>query len=165
MDLSPCSLWSNRFCRVICLGVCFKNTFVVVKSRKYSSGGLSLAGLSVSVGGPPVYLVFPLPCPGFCHMPWRWCPMSAKGPNRVPPCPRCSEGLPRPSAGSLPGGHLQISHHLPGLPDDEEARAAGGGFRVRQAAQEHHLAQLQLHGAAAAVRVSGAHHILRRRGC
>lgn len=93
------------------------------------------------------------------HCQW-WCLKSAKGSNRVTPalCPRCREGLPRASAGSLPGGHLQVSHHLPGLPDDEETREAGGSLRVRQAAPEHHLAQLQLHGAAAAVRIPGAHH-------
>uniref|UniRef100_A0A8B9QV44 Dual specificity phosphatase 4 n=1 Tax=Anas platyrhynchos TaxID=8839 RepID=A0A8B9QV44_ANAPL len=77
------------------------------------------------------------------------------------PC-RLGEGVLRPGPRPLPGWHLPLGHHLPGLPDDEEARQAGGGLRIRQAAPQHHLPQLQLHGAAAAVRVSGLGHLLRR---
>lgn len=77
---------------------------------------------------------------------------------------RLSEGVLWPCPGALPGWHLPLGHHLFGIPDDEEACQARGGLRVCQAAPEHHLPQLQLHGAAAAVRVAGVGHFVRSGG-
>lgn len=77
---------------------------------------------------------------------------------------RFGKRLERTRPRALPGGHLAFGHYLPGIPDEEEAGAAGRGLRVRPAAAQHHLAQLQLYGAAAAVRVSGSDYVLRGGG-
>lgn len=65
---------------------------------------------------------------------------------------RLGEAQRRPGAGALPGGHLALRHHLPGLPHAHATRQAGRGLRLRQAAAPSHLAQPGLHGPAAAVR-------------
>lgn len=65
---------------------------------------------------------------------------------------RLSETERRPGAGALPGGHLPLCHNLPGLPHAHEARQAGRGLRLREAAAPSHLAQPGLHGPAATIR-------------
>lgn len=65
---------------------------------------------------------------------------------------RLGETERRPGAGALPGRHLPLRHHLPGLPHAHAPRQAGRGLRLREAAAPSHLAQPGLHGPAAAVR-------------
>lgn len=77
---------------------------------------------------------------------------------------RFNTGFKWASAGALSSRHLPLCHHLPGLPDEEEAGTFGRGVRVRAPAPQHHLAQFQLHGPAAAVRVAAPRHLVRRRG-
>lgn len=72
--------------------------------------------------------------------------------NIVIPHHRLSETERRPGAGALPGRHLPLRHHLPGLPNAHATRQAGRGLRLREAAAPSHLAQPGLHGPAAAVR-------------
>lgn len=61
-------------------------------------------------------------------------------------------------AGPLRGGHLSLPHHLHGLHHADAAAEARGCLRHHQAAAPPHLAQLQLHEPAAAVRVGGSVH-------
>uniref|UniRef100_A0A5F5PMC8 protein-tyrosine-phosphatase n=1 Tax=Equus caballus TaxID=9796 RepID=A0A5F5PMC8_HORSE len=58
-----------------------------------------------------------------------FCPPSCLTPLPHFPCRLCEEQR-RPGAGTLPGGHLALRHHLPGLPDTEPPRAAGRGLRL-----------------------------------
>ena len=76
---------------------------------------------------------------------------------------RFSTRLQWAGAGPLSSRHLPLSHHLPGLPDEEEACAPGRSLWVCAQASQHHLPQLQLHGPAAAVRVAAPRHLVRRR--
>lgn len=71
---------------------------------------------------------------------------------------RSREAIRGKGSGPLRSRHLPLTYHLHGLHHEDAAAPAGWGLRHHQAAPGSHLAQLQFHGSAAAVRVRGPLH-------